>query len=130
MWCIIFDTFGHGGGQQAKDPAGLLLSLAEPVRDALMKLDRGDRRAVGTDVKDVEFAWPIGMPLCRKVGGLWEVRSSLSGGRIYRVLFNVDGKIMVLLHGFMKKTQKTPKKDIDTAEARWKDYKAQQSKHG
>ena len=95
---------------------------AEPVRDALMKLDKEDRKVIGTDVKDVEFAWPIGMPLCRKVATLWEVRSKISSGRIFRILFGVDGQIMVLLHGFVKKTQKTPKKDIDTAEERWKDY--------
>ena len=96
----------------------------EPVRDVLLELDRDDRRVVGTDIKDVEFAWPIGMPLCRKVASLWEVRSRISGGRIFRVLFGVDGRVMVLLHAFVKKTQKTPKNDIETAESRWKDYQS------
>lgn len=95
---------------------------SEPVPDVLMKLDREDRRTVGTDVKDVEFSWPIGLPLCRKVSSFWEVRSSLQNGRIFRVLFQVDGQNMVLLHGFIKKSQKTPKKEINTAETRWKDY--------
>ena len=87
-----------------------------------MKLDPEDRRIVGPDVKDVEFAWPVGLPLCRKASRLWEVSSSLSNGRIFRILFGVDGEVMVLLHGFVKKSEKTPRKEIDTAEARWKDY--------
>jgi len=65
----------------------------------------------------------IVMPLCRKVANLWEVRSSLSKGWIYRILFGVDNQILVLLHGFMKKAQTTPKKEIGTAQRRWKDYK-------
>jgi phage-related protein len=65
---------------------------------------------------DVEFAWPIGMPLVRSLGnGLWEVRSSLLNGRIARVIFCVEKDCIVLVHGFMKKTQKTPKQDIDLA---------------
>lgn len=94
----------------------------EPVRDWLMDLTREDRRSVGEDIKDVEFSWPIGMPLCRSLGaGLWEVRSDLAGGRIARILFCVDAGRMVLLHGFMKKTQKTPQADIETAQKRMRD---------
>src|ERR1700694_2823616 len=88
----------------------------EPVREWLKSLDAADRRVIGEDIKDVEFAWPIGMPLGRSLGrDIWEVRSSLPHGRIARVLFCVDTACMVLLHGFMKKTQKTPKQDIDLA---------------
>jgi len=82
----------------------------EPVRELLKNLDAQDRRIIGEDIKDVEFAWPIGMPLVRSLGReLWEVRSSLPQGRIARVLFCIEQDCMVLLHGFMKKTQKTPK---------------------
>ena len=88
----------------------------EPVREWLKSLDAEDRRMIGEDIKDVEFSWPIGMPLVRSLGhDLWEVRSSLTHGRIARVLFCVEGECMVLLHGFMKKTQKTPVKEIDLA---------------
>jgi phage-related protein len=88
----------------------------EPVREWLKGLDEADRRIIGEDIKDVEFAWPIGMPLVRALGrDLWEVRSSLPRGRIARVIFCVEPDCMVLLHGFMKKTQKTPKQDIDLA---------------
>ncbi len=93
----------------------------EPVREWLKSLDAADRRVIGEDIKDVEFSWPIGMPLVRSLGReIWEVRSSLAHGRIARVLFCVEKECMVLLHGFMKKTQKTPKQDIDLAIGRKK----------
>lgn len=86
-----------------------LPSGREPVREWLKGLDRDDRKIVGEDIKDVEFSWPIGMPLCRSLGGgLWEVRSDLTQGRIARVLFCVRQSRMILLHAFVKKTQKTP----------------------
>jgi len=93
-----------------------LASGREPVREWLKLLPDDDRKAVGEDIKDVEFSWPIGMPLCRAMGkGLWEVRSELKGGRIARVLFCVHDGQMVLLHAFIKKTQKTPKQEIEKA---------------
>ena len=88
----------------------------EPVREWLKSLHNADRRIIGEDIKDVEFSWPIGMPLVRSLGrDIWEVRSTLPHGRIARLLFCVEKDCMVLLHGFMKKTQKTPKQDIDLA---------------
>jgi phage-related protein len=88
----------------------------EPVREWLKSLDSGDRRIIGEDIKDVEFSWPIGMPLVRSLGReIWEVRSNLPHGRIARVLFCAERECMVLLHGFIKKTQRTPKRDIDLA---------------
>ena len=88
----------------------------EPVREWLKDLGPDDRKAIGEDIKDVEFSWPIGMPLVRPLGReLWEVRSSLIGGRIARVLFSVGEGRMLLLHGFIKKTQKTPQREIDLA---------------
>lgn len=94
----------------------------EPVREWLKELDAADRKAIGEDIKDVEFSWPIGMPLVRSMnGGLWEVRSDLPGGRIARILFCVDKSCMVLLHGFIKKSQKTLKRDVDLALRRMKE---------
>ena len=88
----------------------------KPVREWLLALPEEDRRTVGKDLQKVEFGWPIGLPLCRPLGrGLWEVRSDLSDGTIGRVIFVVAGREMVLLHGFIKKTQKTPQRDIDLA---------------
>jgi phage-related protein len=97
----------------------------EPVREWLKKLDAEDRRIIGEDIKDVEFSWPIGMPLLRPLGReLWEVRSRLPYGRIARVLFCVEQHCMVLLHGFTKKTQKTPKSELDLAIKRMKGIEA------
>ena len=88
----------------------------EPVRDWIKELDKADRHQIGEDIKTVQFGWPVGMPVCRSMGrGLFEVRSRISDGRIARVLFCFSDKKMILLHGFIKKTQKTPKLDIDLA---------------
>lgn len=93
-------------------------SGAEPVRDWLRELPAIDRKKIGEDIKTVQFGWPLGMPLVRKLDkDLWEVRIHLED-RIARVLFTVsDGKI-VLLHGFIKKSQATPKHDLDLAKDR------------
>lgn len=74
-----------------------------------------DRKRIGEDIKTVEFGWPIGMPVCRPLGdGIHEVRTHLTQNRIARVLFYVDKRgRMVLLHGFIKKTQKTPNEDLE-----------------
>ena len=90
----------------------------EPVRVWLKDLDPADRKIVGDDIRDCEFAWPVGLPLCRPITGrrgLWEIRSNLSGGRIARVLFCIEHGRMVLLHGFIKKTQRTPGREIEIA---------------
>lgn len=95
---------------------------ASPVRDWLVRLPVEDRRQVGHDVRDVEFGWPVGMPLCRPMGsGLWEVRSNLPSRRIARVLFCVADSELILLHGFIKKTQKTPTSDLRIATNRMKE---------
>jgi phage-related protein len=88
-----------------------------PVREWLLDLSKDDRRTIGKDIQKIEFGWPIGMPYCRPLGsGLWEVRSDLSGGRIARVVFCIMRRgEMVLLHGFEKKSQKTPPHDIELA---------------
>ncbi len=89
----------------------------EPVRDWLKSLSSEDRKRIGEDIKTVEFGWPIGMPVCKPLGnGIYEVRTSLAQNRIARVLFYIDKKgRMVLLHGFIKKTRKTPEEDLGLA---------------
>lgn len=89
----------------------------EPVRDWLKGLPSEDRQRIGEDIKTVEFGWPLGMPLCRLLGsGVYEVRSDLPQSRIARVLFYIDRKgRMVLLHGFIKKTRKTPDQELRLA---------------
>jgi phage-related protein len=94
----------------------------EPVRDWLKELDVEDRRSIGLDLMRVQYAWPVGMPLCRSFGdGLWEVRSALAGGRIARVLFCCHGQQLYAVHGFIKKSQKTPRTELDLALKRKKD---------
>jgi phage-related protein len=90
----------------------------EPVRDWLLGLSRDDRRMVGFDIKTAQYGWPLGMPLIRKLEpGLWEIRSHIGDG-IARLLFTVMGDTMVLLHGFVKKSEKTPATDLKTAKQR------------
>ena len=101
-------------------------SGAEPVRDWLLSLSDEDRKVIGDDIRTAEFGWPVGMPLCRKMAGadgLWEIRTKLPDGRISRVLFHPHEGRMVLLHGFIKKSQKTPTNELDTAKRRMKGLK-------
>jgi phage-related protein len=95
----------------------------EPVRQWLKELKREDRKTLGEDIKTAQYGWPLGMPLIRKLEPrLWEVRSRTSQG-IARVLFTVDDGVMVLLHGFVKKSQKTPPEDLRTARQRLADLR-------
>jgi phage-related protein len=87
----------------------------EPAREWLKELPVADRKIIGDDLKTVQFGWPLGMPLIRKLEpDLWEVRSRLQR-RIARVVFTVEGDTMVLLHGFIKKSQKTEAADLHLA---------------
>ncbi|WP_454627172.1 type II toxin-antitoxin system RelE/ParE family toxin [Bradyrhizobium cenepequi] len=87
-----------------------------PVREWILELPPDDRRTVGKDIQKVEFGWPIGRPYCASLGhGLWEVRSDLGSNRIARVIFCMGDGQMILLHGFIKKMQKTPQQDIELA---------------
>ena len=99
------------------------VSGTEPVRDWLINLDKEQRRKIGIDIKTVQFGWPLGMPVVRKMEpGLWEMRSTIPEG-IARVLFTVVGAEMVLLHGFVKKSQATPKADLALAVLRMKEVR-------
>jgi len=94
----------------------------EPVREWLRELPREDRRVIGEDIATVEFGWPVGMPTCRPLGhGLWEVRSRLPSRRIARVIFAIGDGRMMILHGFIKKTQQTPEEDLSLARKRMKE---------
>lgn len=85
------------------------------MREWVKSLIREDRKGIGEDIKTAQFGWPLGMPLIRKLEkGVWEIRSKTSRG-IARVLFTVEGETMVLLHGFIKKSRKTPRSELNTA---------------
>lgn len=95
----------------------------EPVRDWLKSLSGADKKTIGEDIKTVQYGWPLGMPLVGHIDGdTWEVRIKLDN-RIARVLFCLEQSSMVLLHGFIKKTQKTPDSEIDIAKDRLKKLK-------
>ncbi|HCM25151.1 MAG: hypothetical protein A2Z99_06170 [Treponema sp. GWB1_62_6] len=96
-----------------KTPAG-----NEPVRNWLKVLPPEEKKSIGEDIKAVEMSWPIGLPLVRKMDAeLWEVRTDLPN-KISRVVFTVWKGFMVLLHGIMKKSQKTPQEDLELAKKR------------
>jgi phage-related protein len=98
---------------------------AEPVRDWLKDIDKPDRVKIGEDIRTVEFGWPIGMPVCKPLGqGLYEVRTTLKD-RIARVMFGIVDSEMVLLHGFIKKSQATPKDDLELARTRLRVFRRQ-----
>jgi phage-related protein len=92
----------------------------EPVRDWLKARHKDDRKNIGEDIKTAQFGWPLGMPLVRKLEkNLWEVRTDITDG-IARTIFTVVGKQMILLHAFVKKSQKTPKPELEMARKRLK----------
>jgi phage-related protein len=96
---------------------------AEVVRDWLRSLDDPDRAVIGQDLMRVQFRWPIGMPLCRPLkDGLWEVRSSLPSGRIARVLFCQHDGALLILSGFIKKSQRTPDEELMIARKRMREF--------
>lgn len=88
------------------------------MREWLRSLTAAERKSIGEDIRTVQFGWPLGMPLVRKLeDDLWEVRSDLPNG-IARILFAIERGEAVLLHGFVKKSQKTPKEELDAARKR------------
>jgi phage-related protein len=107
-----------------KLPARFYVNAAgrKPVREWILELHAADRHSVGKDIQKVEFGWPLGRPHCAPLGsGLWEVRSTLDSNRIARVIFCMGDGHMILLHGFIKKTQKTSPADIALALKRKKE---------
>jgi phage-related protein len=93
----------------------------EPAREFLKSLSRGDRGEIVADLHTLQSDWPIGLPLVRPLGkGLWELRSALDD-RIARLFFCFHERRIVVLHGFIKKSQSTPKAELDVALKRMKE---------
>jgi phage-related protein len=114
------ETPSEAGEKQGKRVPAIFYRTeagGEPVRDWLKGLPPDDRKRIGEDIKTVEFGWPVRMPVCRPLNrGIYEVRTSLARNRIARVLFYIDRESrMVLLHGFIKKTRKTAREDLELA---------------
>lgn len=96
----------------------------EPVGEWLTQLSTADKKQIGIDIQKVQFGWPLGMPLVSSLGNkLWEVRTTLNQNRIARIIFFMASDTMILLNGFIKKTQRTPKPEIDLALKRMQAYK-------
>src|SRR5271170_1416937 len=94
----------------------------EPVREWLKALSKDDCKIIGSDILTVQYAWPVGKPLVDSLGdGVWEVRSRLDN-RIARTLFTMVNQEIVLLHGFIKKSQKTPANELELAKKRRQQY--------
>lgn len=95
-----------------------LKSGREPVREWLKSLDYAHRKVIGEDIKTLQFGWPVGMPITRKLApNLWELRSNLNIG-IARIFITIYDKRIILLHGFVKKSQKIPKHELSLAKER------------
>jgi phage-related protein len=97
----------------------------EPVLIWLKKLDKPDKKKVGDDLQTLQYGWPLGMPLVRSLGkGLWELRCKLTD-HIARLLFIMHDSKIIVLHAFIKKTEKTPSREIELALERQKKYEIQ-----
>lgn len=96
----------------------------EPVRAWLAGLPVETRRAIGENLRVAQNTWPVGMPRVRPMrAGLYELRVSAEAGE-FRVFFTASAGELVLLHGFQKKSAKTPAGDLDLARARQKEGEA------
>jgi phage-related protein len=94
----------------------------EPVREWLQELDRPERLDIGADLQRIQYRWPVGMPLCRALGGgLWEVRTSLPSKTISRVFICFHEDALYALHGIVKKTRATPPEALALARKRKKE---------
>jgi len=96
-------------------------SGAEPTRTFLKKLSKKDRAQVGAIIRKLQEDHQLEHPHGKNLGqGLWEIRTTTASGKV-RVFYCFAGKeFVVLLHAILKKTQKTPKKDLDLAQKRKK----------
>jgi phage-related protein len=95
-----------------------------PVREFLAGLDLKTQARFDWSLEQLrEQNVHAGEPLVRHIAGkLWELRRA-SSGNIYRLFyFFFTGRKIVLLHGFQKKTDKTPKKEIRIAQGRMQEY--------
>jgi phage-related protein len=123
--CVAGEGAVFGCDQEASGWVLLQRDRLRALREWLKKLDQADRRFLGEDIATAEYGWPVGMPVCRPLGkDLYEIRSDISHRRIARVIFCVVEGKMVLLHGFVKKTQKTPKGNLDLALKRKKEVRS------
>jgi phage-related protein len=98
---------------------------SEPVREWLLTLPSNDKKIIGEYISTVQYGWPVGMPLVDSLSnGLWEIRIRLPNRRITRIIFFFDDETIILVNGFIKKTQKIPKKELELAKIRKNQYES------
>jgi len=120
-WSIFFGTLG--AVQKVSVRFYSSSSDDEPAREWLRNLSRIGKKILGEDITTVQYGWPVGMPLVRKMEpNLWELRSRLQEG-IARTFFTMLGNEMILLHGFVKKSAKTPDNELEVARKRMKEVR-------
>ena len=84
-----------------------------------MSLAKEDRIEIGGDIANIEYHWPVGPPRCKPLGnGIFEIHSRISDNRAARILFFTDSDQLYLLHGFIKKSTRIPKRDLELAKSR------------
>lgn len=95
---------------------------SEPVREWLQSLNKEVKKIIGEDIRTIQLVWPQGMPLVKHIEGkMWELRSSIPSG-IIRIFFTLKNEHIVLLHSFIKKTQKIPQQELEIARKRLKEW--------
>ena len=94
----------------------------EPLREMIKEFSREIQKIIGEDIRAVQKTWPlVGLPLVKKIEkNMWEIRTHIPNG-IVRVFFTIKYEHIVLLHGFIKKTQKTPMQELKIAQNRLKE---------
>ena len=96
-----------------------------PVQEFLDELDEDMRAKVTRSLILLsEQGDRLGMPLARPVAGyrFRELRVQMSGNAVRVFHFATSGRRIVLLHGFMKKSQKTPLRELQIAANRYSEY--------
>ena len=104
MWNIQFYRDARGNA-----PASEFIETLSPTEQAAMLRTIDLLR---------EYGIALRMPYARKVDELWELRAG--PGRLF--YFAYTGRQLVILHGYRKKTQKTPAKELRIAKRRWLDF--------
>ena len=98
----------------------------EPVREWIEEFDGADERTIYAVIRAVRTDWNASLRKQRVkklAEDLWEVRCRINKGRTARIIFTREVNDMILLHGFIKKLQKTPQKDLKLAQKRKDEWK-------
>lgn len=94
-----------------------------PVREFIRSLPKEDRAEVAQVLELLRsYGITLGMPHARPIAGMWELRAGAN--RVFYVA--VTGRRFILLHGYRKRSQAAPQREIETARRRWADFLEQE----